>query len=223
LVVPDTRAADIRDAFGQHGVVLEGSINPAIFQPRWLAAIGVMPFDEADAADPAIVSASVTAFRTSRLSVQVTSERAVFRTRRNGLGADGLGEIVSRILSELPHTPITSIDLVHMAHVPLHLINWPDAKGALVSVPVADAVLPGSDVAMLQLETHANDGSLVEVLVEPSHRTEGAMYMRVHREFSLEPVDTGSAGQALDLLNAHWQSSLEEASTILARMVENLG
>jgi hypothetical protein len=218
-VVPDAPLADVSQAFRQHGVVLEGRINPAIFQPRWLAAIGVIPLAEADAAEPPVVSASVTAFRTPRLSVQVTSERAVFRTRGDALTAPELATIVHEIFTQLPHTPITSLDLVHEAHVPVELVTWSAARRSLVPEQTVAAVLPGSALGFVQLEMHADDGALVQVLVEASANIVEAMYVRVHREFTLEPVDSESVAQALDLLDARWGASLDEASTILARMV----
>jgi hypothetical protein len=213
-------AAGSPQALQHHGVVLEGRLNPAIFQPRWLAAVGVIPMADADAVEDPLVSPGVATFRTPALSVQVTSERAVFRSRDGQATPQELARVVLHVFKELPHTPITSIDLVHEFDLPAATLRWEDAAENLLPAQNRETVLPGAELTSLTLECDGDDGSFVQVVIEPSDAEQDGVYVRVHREYVLEDAASGSAVQARGLLEQHWDSSLEEASTIIGRMAD---
>jgi hypothetical protein len=216
--VDPAAASETPLAFQQHGVVIEGSINPAIFQPRWMASVGVIAFDDADAADPPLVSPGVTTFRTPRLSVQVTTDRAVFVT--GGMELADLIGLVEKLLQLLPHTPITSVEIVHECHAPMNVSRWGALSPRFVVASTIEQVVPGAELVGLELERDDDDDSMLRVFVEPSGEVEGGTYLRVQREFVIDDVEQGSAGLACRLLNQHWTASLQTATNILGRLVE---
>ena len=118
-----------------------GQINPAIFQPSWLASIGILEAAEAADATPPIVSPELTV-GLENLMVQVTHERVLVRGRSETYTADGLRDLVARLFTELRHTPISSLDMVHDAHLEAGRAGWYFAAH-FADEALASRILPG--------------------------------------------------------------------------------
>jgi hypothetical protein len=97
-------------------IVGAGSFNPAIFQPRWLAAKELVPDGLAEHAETQlVVTPQLTAFTSDWLSLQVTDEQAVFSTVHEGREVD-LRDFARGVLEVLPETPVDALGINADAH-----------------------------------------------------------------------------------------------------------
>ena len=85
-------------------IVLLGSLNPAIFQPSWLSAQGLIRESEAQAAKIGVVHPELTSFRTDWLTLHVTLDRFV-ASAANAAHELALRDLVTGIFELLVHTP----------------------------------------------------------------------------------------------------------------------
>src|SRR4051794_9277761 len=104
-------------------VEFEGQFNPAIFQPHWLASIGVLDEAAAEDAKPPVVTPEVALVRAPRLEVQITHRLAMLRGV-GGLSTNELRDIAIRVFEQLPHSPISSVDMIQEAQLPPSVARW---------------------------------------------------------------------------------------------------
>jgi hypothetical protein len=195
---------------------LEGQFNPAIFQPQWLAAIGVITPGEAEDARPPVVTPELALIRTRRLEVQVTHQRAVVRGL-GGRSSDELRDVVLTLFETLSHSPISAVDMIHEAQIPPSTARWDTLAGRLANLNEGERLVPGGTFGRLELErTFEDDGATLTLLLEPSMRFEDGVYVRLHREYEVpDPESVGSAERAMQVIRNHWETSVEGLSTII--------
>lgn len=206
----------MRDVFA---ILLEGSLNPAIFQPRWMAAIGALDEREAEDAELRIVSPAMTYFSTKHLVVQVTTNSGLFRTR-SGNEPDGLRDLTVRIFRELPHTPVKSFEIAHMRHLASAQGSWQPLANQLVVSQSIDTLMTGGSLSSIELACPANDrGGVLEMVLEPSSELEAGIYCRTQARFELADTDPNSARDAIDLLLDRWDDFMTADKQIAASVL----
>ena len=90
-------------------IVILGSINPAILQPKWLIQCGLIPKEkEVEYKFPVGAVIAPIQFRYEKLEWTVDYNRLQINIEDINEVID-LGEIISRVFSELPHTPVKAI------------------------------------------------------------------------------------------------------------------
>ncbi|MEA2390213.1 MAG: hypothetical protein QOK31_322 [Solirubrobacteraceae bacterium] len=88
-----------------------GSFNPAIFHPRWLADKELIAGNAADdALEKTVVSPQMATFTADWLSVQVTVQQAVFATVEEGRELE-LRDLALGVFDVLPETPIGALGI----------------------------------------------------------------------------------------------------------------
>ena len=98
-----------------HSIVAVGGLNPAIFQPAWFTAEGLITRTEAQAAKVEIISAQAALFQVDWLSVQVLPDRFVVATENEAFYRH-LHDLVAATFSKLVHTPITALGINYSCH-----------------------------------------------------------------------------------------------------------
>src|SRR5829696_7901521 len=96
-------------------IVMIGSFNPAIFQPRWLATQQLIRTEEAEKAKITIVQSELVDFSTEWFQLQVLQNRfqlASADPRQYG----PLRDLAAAIFTVLPHTPISALGLNRQFH-----------------------------------------------------------------------------------------------------------
>lgn len=97
-------------------VVAAGSLNPAIFHPRWLADNGLIAENEAEhALTEIVVTPQLTAFQADWLSVQITQNQAIFSTVEEARGQQ-VRDLARSCFDLLPQTPIDAVGINADAH-----------------------------------------------------------------------------------------------------------
>ena len=179
-----------------------------------------MSASEADDAQP-LVSPELTVVRAKRMILQVTHERLLLRGRGSRMSEGELREATLRLFAELPHTPISTIDLVHEAQIPPEVVNWGTFADRMARTDAIAKLVPAAELAGAELQrTYEEDGALLNVVLEPSIQLEHGLYFRVHREYEVpDPEGVRSASRAMAILKAHWETSLRNATTLLEGLV----
>jgi hypothetical protein len=200
-------------------IVVLGSFNPAIFQPRWLAANGFVSEREAAHAEKAktIITPEFARVGFGWFDVEATRDRVFFGTTPEADTASPLRDLVAGVFALLRHSPIQRIGMNFTRHIWLPhgaLValseelapteRWRDVLGpaSLRSVTVA-APLPGLS------------GS-TRVTVEPSVRIEDGVFAAVNNDF--EPADKSSADDAIRVLDEHWDDAFARSSQIFSSL-----
>ena len=93
--------------FQAHTIVAVGDLNPAIFQPAWFAAEGLITNHEAQAAKIQMISAQAASFQVDWLSLQVLPDRFVAATENEAFYrhlVDLVGSTFSKLSPRLSDT-----------------------------------------------------------------------------------------------------------------------
>lgn len=89
-------------------IVVLGDFNPAIFQPLWFSANGLMPREETESAANVIIHRRVASFSMGRIHVQVDESRLGLTTAESP-DAPILRDLAIGTLSILEHTPLKAL------------------------------------------------------------------------------------------------------------------
>ena len=124
----------------RYSILLRGSFNPAIFQPEWLVRHGVIDPTSAeqqasegdDVDDGVVVSSVVAMIKTVSLTVQVTYDRALLRTRTSEISPEELAKRATAALEVLPHTPIQNVEIVAEHHTDPDTLAWGTVASLLI-------------------------------------------------------------------------------------------
>lgn len=93
-----------------HILVLAGDFNPAIFQPHWLASLGLIRRGEAESAAIEVIHKDVSIFSLEWCKINVTAERFVLETTQEPYFKIARDLVVS-IMRALMHTPVRAVGI----------------------------------------------------------------------------------------------------------------
>lgn len=91
-------------------IVVLGAFNPAIFQPLWFSANGLVPSEEAENAEISVIHKEVAAFSIGSMQIQVSGSRFAITTVESTQGPM-LKDLALGTLEILEHTPLDAIGL----------------------------------------------------------------------------------------------------------------
>ncbi len=91
-------------------IVVLGDFNPSIFQPLWFSANGLMPAEETESADIAVIHKRVASFSMGKMQIQVDEERLGMTTVESPQGPV-LRDLAIGTLSILEHSPLKAIGI----------------------------------------------------------------------------------------------------------------
>lgn len=197
--------------------VLLGNFNPAIFQPSWLAARGLITLSEAEAAKVDVVSGELSAFSVDWLTIQVTADR--FQAVSADVAhSEPLRDMVVGIFTILEHTPLTSLGINRQMHyrVPSEA-SWHEFGHLLAPKAAWSGILSAPGLRTLIIEgTRAESPAKMRLKVEPSVKVHPGVYIEVNEHHE---APTGSSPKLLvDTMRRSW----EQAQAYAKRAAEHL-
>ena len=218
----------IQPEIDEVGVVLVGSLNPAIFTPAWFALHGLLPESAAESAELEVAHPQLTRFSTDWLRLQVTTDR--FMAESAQAPYIRVRDLVVRVFKEhLDHTPLRAMGINRNVHFRVAGSTERDRIGRTLA-PVApwgryaqDLDLEGENggmtsITMSQLQFKGRPaGGQVNVTVEPSNRIgEGrsGVYVRVNDHFSVDS-DAGGLMQLIGFLENSFDISIRRSGGIV--------
>jgi hypothetical protein len=198
-------------------VVLLGSFNPQIFQPAWFALQQLLPQAISDEAEVNVVHPEIVDFEADWLSVQVRRDRLSLTTVRDP--AEQLRDLALGVLSILRHTPVRVMGINREVHVRMRSEDEWHAVGHRLAPQANWGLLrePGMEnLTIRALRPDGDQSGLVRVIVEPSNRIQPGVYVQVNDQYTW-PVEPGETAlpQAVKVLEAEWESSLNRAGAII--------
>ena len=206
-------------------IVLLGTFNPAIFQPAWFAAQGLIREEEAEEAQIELVRPEVSAFRLDWLHMQVLHERFTASTDQPA-SFEVLRDFVVGTFSVLEHTPVTKLGLNFDRHVEMDSEEaWHEIGNRLAPQGRWQGALDEPRLRSLSMQGNRPDDftGAVVVKVEPSVRVEkNGVYVTVNDHYELEQPEEGSASAAAAtrLIQEHWGAFLERSDRICNNVFE---
>ena len=175
------RAPEVESA----AIVMIGSFNPAIFQPRWLGTQQLIRPEEAEKAKITIIHAEVADFSTEWFQLQVLQNRFQLAST-DPRQYSPLRDLAAAIFAILPHTPVTALGLNRQFHFKMPSRDAWHAIGHLLAPKepwhrIMDT--PGLRALMMEGRRKDAKGGTLHVKVEPSVSVEYGLYIDINEEF----------------------------------------
>jgi hypothetical protein len=203
-------------------IVLIGKFNPAIFQPAWFGAEGLLRPAEAENAKIEIVRPEITKFTTDWLNLEVVDERFFVFTLNTSM-VEALKDLVIGTFRLLRHTPIQQLDVISEAHIRVDDEDrWHDLGHKLAPKALWQDLLskPGLNQLIMQGERTDGFAGAQFVRVEPSRRREfhPAVFCQVTDRYM---IDTKlGCEKIMSILEEKWQSALTNADRIISEIMK---
>lgn len=199
-------------------IVLLGSFNPTIFQPRWLEAQGLLRPEEAENAKITVLQNQIADFSTGWLHFQVLQDRLVMQTKdpRQFLP---LRDLAVGILNVLPHTPTHALGLNKFAHFKMESLEaWHAIGDTLAPKQPWNEIMAGRPGLLSMLIEGRRDGASAGVLrvkVEPSPTGTLSMgvYVEINEEYRVIADAVSGTAWAVDHIDTQWESVLKYAES----------
>jgi len=204
-------------------VVMLGSFNPSIFQPRWLASLGMIRAEEAESATIAIIQTQVTDFQTDWFRMQVLQNRFLLQS----LDATHYGpvrDLVAGIFRLLPHTPVNRIGISRWFHYPMESVEvWHEVGHKLAPKelwrPLMDT--PGLRSMLMEGYRKGADGGVLFVKIEPSLLVKPGVFIEVTEEYSSQSdEDLANASWVPERLHKQWEPIMKYAEDVSQNLLE---
>lgn len=216
-----SQAAD----FEQVNIVLLGSFNPAIFQPAWFAAQGLIPCDEEKVplGVKGIAHPDITDFTTGDFHLQVVRDRMSIRALTAAFNLP-LRDLVLGTFQILRHTPMGNMGLNREMHFRLpDEAAWHAVGDRLAPKGSWQGVMeePGMLQVHMQGKRPGERPGFLRVKIEPSSRVKpyGIMVeVNDHYEVPGAEGDNGCADQ-MGILRECWEESIERAEKIARTVI----
>ena len=206
--------------FQAHTIVAVGDLNPAIFQPGWFAAEGLITHEEAQAARVEMISAQAALFQVDWLNLQVLPDRLVAATENEAFYRHLL-DLVAATFSKLIHTPIRALGINYSGHYRLQdAAQWayfsdelaPRTRwSGLLENPVMQSITMGSP------RTTGPKGHL-QVRVEPSVRVDHGVFVDINHHYDVSDEEGGGCRAMLGVLSEQWDSTFSSYRHVLSRI-----
>ena len=193
-------------------IVVIGNFNPAIFHPEWFKTQAILPEIELElesrpGATSLVVSGEICSIHFRSLRLDVFLDRWSLGTERPDWFGD-LGAVVKSIFKKLPHTPVNTVGLNVVEHIPLPegglgevLTSW------LPCDRFGEVVGPNPSIGAVG-RAEWNE-FMSTVTMQASISVKGGIYVAQNFERKIKNVD-----ELADLLDARWSEVLERSKAV---------
>ena len=227
----------IKPQIDQTVIVLEGSFNPAIFQPVWFARHGMLGEREAENPDISQTNQELM-FKAGTLEIHVVRDRFSVASLDNNSGH--VKDLVISCFREfLPHTPILSVRIRRYIHFDARTSQAVDHVRSLLA-PLEPWGQWGDEIKSLQKPLEKRYGMLAVVVgqqlqsnreainviarVEPSLRISSGtgLFIEVENflQFTGNEQTIQDASLGVRVLEDNWESSLKRAEGIFDQIMK---
>lgn len=207
-------------------IILQGSFNPRILQPAWLAAQGLIRDAESENAAIRIVHEQVVSFSLEWANLEVEHDRlAVSSTPKSGT-PEQVRDLALGAIEILDHTPVYGVGLQFFGHYALEDQAARDKLGwTLVPPKPFEGQLAQAGMRSLQMAGRraADDsgGDGVLVTIEPSALiTPNGVYLAVLDQYAVADSSEANVGSsfAVECIKSQWEPSLKRAEAIASEI-----
>jgi hypothetical protein len=182
-------------------IVMIGSFNPTIFQPRWLGARQLIRPEEADHAKITTIQSEVADFSTEWFEMQVLQNRFQVASTDPTHYAP-LRDLSMGIFAILPHTPVKRLGLNRNFHFAIPSIDeWHEIGNLLAPKEPWNGIMeiPGLRSMLMQGRRKQAGGGTLHIKIEPSVKVNPGLYVEINEEFKEgEGYDAGGEQNPLE-------------------------
>lgn len=200
-------------------VVMLGSFNPSIFQPRWLATLGLIRTEEADDATIGIIQQQVADFQAGWFRLQVLENRFLLQA----LDAAHYGpirDLAAGIFRLLPHTPVTRLGLTRWFHFPMDNTElWHKVGHKLAPKDWWNPIMENAGLRTMTMQgkrPKSEVGTLL-VKIEPSVVVQPGIFVEVTEDFAAPGPSDGDIASAMWVpgrLDKDWEGIMKYAEDV---------
>ena len=197
-------------------IQIVGQWNPSIFVPRWFSDVGLLPAEEAEKAEIALIHEEVAQFGLPWVNVQVTRQRFVVTTTQESY-TETLRDLALGTLDLLTHTPARMMGLNHEFLLGFTERSTFDALGWALATPDKWPTLSKPGIATMQMQGERTDGrpGYIRVKVEPILDGSLRVLVAVNDHYELSTDDQSSSTVAArEILIDRWLDGAKEARDI---------
>ena len=222
-------AVRIQPEISEVGIVLLGTINPAIFTPAWFAMHDLLPKAAAENAQLGVAHPQLSVFATEWLQLNVAPDRFQATTREGPYVR--LRDLVVRVFREhLPHTPVTVVGINRNVHFRAPSLAARDRVGKKLAPfepwgAVGERLGFGTEKGgMVSITMRQNDpperpvGGQVNVTVEPSvpiGNAPAGIYVAVNDHYQARGTSPEDRAELFDCLEDDFEQSIHRADSIV--------
>jgi hypothetical protein len=202
-------------------IVLAGNLNPAIFQPIWLAQHGIVTQEEAENATIEIIRPEIATYDLNPFRFTVQPERFQIETLRPDQSFR-MSEIVGQIFRILSETPVRQMALHRTMHFKLGSTEeWHNIGHRLVPKDSWRGIMedPGMLSVIVKGTRVSRDSKFFQVQCEPSRKVEHGLYVQTTEHFD---NPTASALWVEEVLTKSWGEAQSYALTAAQKLIENV-
>jgi hypothetical protein len=207
-------------------IVLLGNFNPAIFQPAWLAAKGLVRESEAKHATIEVIHPDIAQYRLDWLHLSVQRERFAITTSDPSHRVS-VRDLAIGIFGLLEQTPTRKLGLNRTLHVEMKDETSYHALGHLIA-PKAPwtGILkqPGMKVLIMQGARNDDAPGRIHVHIEPSPKySRYGVYFDVNSEYDEAPDrDEDPTAYFMRCISSDWERVLAEADATIEKLVDRV-
>lgn len=174
-----------------YSIVVLGDFNPSIFQPLWFSLNGLIPEEEAQNAEIAIIHQRLASFSIGKIQIHVDSSRLSLTTDESPQ-APILRDVSIGTLSILEHTPLKAIGLNHDMVFSMGTDEaWREVGDKLVPKSIWEGVFDCPEMRQVVVEGHRSNCSAdrLQIRVQPSANHEVLIAINQHYQLENEQRD----------------------------------
>jgi hypothetical protein len=213
------RAPEIEGA----SIVMIGSFNPAIFQPRWLGSQQLIRPEEAESAKITTIQAELADFSTEWFALQVLQKRLAILTTDPRQYAP-LRDLAAAMFTILPHTPVTTLGINRTFHFQIASVEaWHEIGHLLAPKDRWRAIMKEPGLRSMLMQGRREDAAargLLHIKVEPSVEVKPGLFVEVNEEFKAPNEGESLGAQWVpDCLAQQWDATMQFAETAAEQLL----
>jgi hypothetical protein len=206
--------------------IATGNFNPKIVEPLWLAKYGLVPEEEAEAADRQLLDADLSHITFPWADLVVLQDRLQIESGEEMVNEAQLRDLSVGLLRLLPHTPVDVVSIQHRVVVIAKSEDeWHEVGHRLAPKELWAGILesPGIfDFAMQGKRSDELEGAW-KVRVQPVFDPKLGLWINVNDEALLPDGDEPEPGsRAADLIQEMWPAAEQRTLEIRDALFERL-
>jgi hypothetical protein len=209
-------------------IVLEGSINPAIFNPAWLLAVGLVNEKEATSVDPRFIDPELSRFQIAGKAIEARRDQLTVASTPDLPSFHAIGDFAQEMLTLLPHTPIFAIGMNRVLHQPMSGSTFRTLSELLAPPDIwnSTGLLAAPSIQTITMTEPGDDSGSIEMTVEPSTVVTPGVYVIATRKFRASKTTlerNPGAEWARAQIAEHWHPWIERGGEAIKSLVALAG
>lgn len=208
-----------------NALFLQGSFNPQILQPAWLAAQNLIRDSESENAKIRIVHSEIVAFGLDWADVEIERDKLTIQATPKSESPEQVRDLALGIIEILDHTPIEHVGISFFAHYALadqatrDKLGWTLVPPAPFSKQIERPGMRTLKIAGRRPGEEEGPGGLL-VTIEPSAQImPNGVFINVLDQYNiLDHQPNLGTGPAVECVKSNWDASSKRAEAISAEI-----